>query len=190
MGLSAKIIETDVLREHQDCQGDAMKKHNKTVLAGVMMLAMLLLAGCWGGPGSEEILDNYPYEPDTPAPAAHEGTFTSEHGTMTFPGDEQTVVIDFDEELAELTGLPAGEQEGTYVFLSGDLPPHGSFPVRYDTAHELQITVGETSAVIDVGIAAPDGSTGQVGVGVVTPERIPMLFLVDGKFFDVAFEKN
>ena len=49
---------------------------------------------------------------------------------------------------------------------------------------------GEESAVIDMGIASEDSSVGQTGVGVVTPERIPMLFFEDGKSFCVAFEKN
>ena len=147
---------------------------------------LFLLEGC-ANPVSGQ--DNYPYEPDTPAPSAHEGSFVSDHGTMVFNGDGESVMIDFDRELAELTGLAEGTWKGTYAFLSGDLPPHGSFPVRYDIAHEMRITVGEQSAVIDMGIASEDGSTGQVGVNVVTPERIPMLFSGDG-FFNVEFRKE
>lgn len=156
---------------------------------GILLLlaALLLCTGC-SQIGSKP--DNYPYEPDTPPPEAHEGVFTSEHGTMTFSGDGESVVIDFDEELAELTGLPQGECEGTYVFLSGDLPPHGSFPVRYDIAHEMQITVDGESIVIDMGLAAEDGKTGQAGVDVVTPERIPMLFNEEGRFFQIEFQKK
>ena len=157
---------------------------NKTI--PLLLAVLLLCTGCFGGAGT----GNMPYEPDTPAPAAHQGVFTSEHGTMTFSGDGESVVIDFDGELAALTGLPEGEQVGTYVFLSGELPPHGSMPVRYDTAHELRITVGEQSVVIDMGLAAEDGKTGQVGVNVVTPERIPMLFHADGQFFHIAFLKE
>ena len=88
---------------------------------------------------------------------------------------------------AKLTGLSEGKQTGSYVFLSGDLPPHGSMPVRYDTAHELQINVGDQSAVIDMGIAAEDGKTAQSGVNTVTPVRIPMLFREADRFFDVTF---
>ncbi len=132
---------------------------------------------------------NYPYEPDTPAPAAHDGNFESDHGSMRFNGDGKSVLINFDEELARLIGLPAGEQAGTYVFLSGNLPPNGSFPVRYDIAHELQLTMGDKSVVITMGIAAEDGKSGQVGVNVVTPERIPMLFDENGQFLSVVFEK-
>ena len=154
--------------------------------AGILLAALLLLFGgvsCGGGP------ENIPYEPDTPAPAPHDGLFVSEHGRMTFSGDGESVVIDFDEELAERIGLPAGEQEGTYVFLSGDLPPHGSMPVRYDVAHEMRIVVGERSAVIDLGLAAEDGKTASSGTGIVTPSRIPMLFRGDA-FFSVIFRKE
>ena len=108
---------------------------------------------------------------------------------LRFFGDGSRIAYDFDEQLAEWTGLPAGEQEGTYVFLSGNLPPHGSLPVRYDTAHELEITVGETSVVIEVGLAADDGRTATVGVGVVTPDRIPLLFSEED-FFTVEFLKE
>ena len=134
--------------------------------------------------------DNYPYEPDTPVPDPHTGLFVSEHGTMEFNGDGESILTDFDEELAELTGLPSGKQEGTYVFLSGNLPPHGSFDVRYDIAHEMNITIGDISVTIDAGIASEDGKTGTVGVNMVTPDRIPMLFRKDGKVFDVIFEKQ
>ena len=146
----------------------------------------LLLAGC--GIGSNP--DNMPYEPDTPAPAAHDGTFVSEHGSLRFNGDGTSIETDFDAALSDLTGLPEGAQTGTYVFLSGNLPPHGSMPVRYDTAHELQITVGELSAVIDMGIASEDGKSAQVGVDTVTPEEIPMLFREDGRSFHVMFRKE
>ena len=155
----------------------------------LIMILLLLCSGCFRT-GKNENPGNYPYEPDTPAPAAHDGFFVSEHGTMSFTGDGEKVVIDFDAELAKLTGLPEGEQEGTYVFLSGNLPPNGSFPVRYDIAHEMRITTGEKSVVIDMGLAAEDGKSGQVGVNVVTPERIPMLFSEGGRFFQILFEKK
>lgn len=152
----------------------------------MFLVVLLLCIGCFGCTKP----DNIPYEPDTPAPAPHEGTFTSEHGSLRFNGDGESITIQFDRELAALTGLPEGEHTGTYVFLSGDLPPHGSIPVRYDTAHELRITVDGKSAVIDMGIAAEDGKSGQVGVNVVTPERIPMLFHQDGQFFHIQFQKE
>lgn len=154
---------------------------------GLILLAAVLLTLFSGACGWEP--ENIPYEPDTPAPAPHDGLFVSEHGTMRFDGDGEHIAYDFDEELAELVGLPAGEQEGTYVFLSGDLPPHGSMPSRYDVAHELRITVGDLSAVIELGIAAEDGKNASSGVGTVTSTRIPMLFDGDG-FFTVMFRKD
>ena len=155
----------------------------KVCLALALALACALLCGC----ASE---GNAPYEPDGPAPAAHGGRFTSEHGSMSFSGDGESVTVDFDAYLSELTSLPEGEEKGSYVFLSGDLPPNGSVPVRDDAAHEVKITVGDKSAVIALGIAAEDGKTAQTGVNTVTPERIPLLFSENGKNFNVIFIKE
>ena len=152
-----------------------------------ILLLLALLCVCFSACTTGE---NRPYEPDTPAPAAHEGDFVSDHGSMRFKGDGKTVEINFDKYLSELTGLPEGAQEANYVFLSGDLPPHGSYVVRYDVAHELKITVGEQSAVISLGIAAADGKSAQSGVNTVTPDRIPMLFSNDEGSFTVLFEKR
>ncbi|MBQ9154287.1 MAG: hypothetical protein IJ130_10795 [Solobacterium sp.] len=133
--------------------------------------------------------DNMPYEPDTPEPDPHAGLFVSEYGTMEFSGDGESVTIDFSDELAELSGLPSGRHEAAYVFLSGDLPPHGSMPVRYDTAHELKITVDDVSSVIDMAIVAEDGKA-YLGVGTVTPEKIPMLFRSEESYIPAVFEKQ
>lgn len=158
-----------------------MRKKALTLLA--FLLILCVTCSC-GRP------DNRPYEPDTPPPAAHEGVFLSEHGSMTFSGDGKSAVISFDPELAALTGLPEGEHEAAYEFLSGNLPPHGSIPVRYDTAHELRLTVGELSVVLELGVASEDGKTAQVGVDTVTPEEIPLLFSDGERFFDVKFKKE
>ena len=152
----------------------------------LLLMSCLIFCCACGGSGK----GNYPYEPDTPAPAAHDGRFSSEHGTLSFNGDGESVVIDFDAFLAGLTGLPEGEHTGSYAFLSGELPPHGSFPVRYDIAHELRISTEDQSTVVDVGIASEDGTSGQVGINVVTPDRIPMLFREDGRFFHLEFRKE
>jgi len=151
-----------------------------------LLLAALLLAGCGGGqnPG------NAPYEPDTPAPAPHDGVFVSPHGALTFNGDGESLALELDAALADRTGLPAGYCAGTYVFLSGELPPNGSVPVRYDAAHEIRVTVGEQTAVLALGLASEDGKTASVGVGVVTAEHIPLLFFEDGKNETVLFEKE
>lgn len=167
-----------------------MKKGLRIV--GIILLAVLLLIVLlfYVDRKQREQLDNYPYEPDTPAPDPHDGTFVSQHGKMTFNGDGESLVFNFDEELAELAGLPVGEQTGTYVFLSGNLPPHGSIDVRYDIAHEWQISLDDTSVVIDLGEASADGSTASVGINTVTDTRIPLLFKKNGKFFNVIFEKE
>lgn len=133
---------------------------------------------------------NYPYVPDRPAPAPHSGLFVSDWGTMEFNGDDTSIVIDFNAELAELSGLPEGRHEGTYAFLSGNLPPNGSFEIRYDAAHEMRITVGDTVSVIEMAVVSPDGKTGQSGIDTVTPERIPMMFSADGKFVGTVFVKT
>ena len=133
-------------------------------------------------------LDNYPYEPDTPAPAAHTGTFVSEHGTLTFNGDGKSITVDLDEELQKQTGISSGS--GTYVFLSGDLPPHGSIDVRYDIAHELEIRIGDSSVTVEVGIASADGKTATVGTNMVTETRIPFLLKDDNGWYTVSFEKK
>lgn len=156
-----------------------MKKHFFCIL----IFSILLLSGC-------RTYDGPPKEPDTPEPAVHEGLFVSEHGTMEFFGDGESIRIDFDAELAGLTDLPEGGHEGIYGFLSGDLPPHGSIPIRYDMAHEMKITVGGETSVINMGIVADDGNSAEVGVNAVTPERIPMLFHVDGQYTEVLFQKE
>lgn len=154
----------------------------------ILIILTLLFCSC-----SHPDSSNSPYDPGTPVPADHEGTFASPHGTMKFNGDGESVVLDFDKELwamMDLQDMEEGEQEGTYVFLSGDLPPHGSYPIRYDVAHEMQLTIGEQSVVVVMGLASEDGSTGTVGVNMVTPERIPMMFRTDGKVINVIFEKE
>ncbi len=165
-----------------------MKKKNRKIKFSLVLILLmsLIIAGCGstgGGP-------NMPYEPDTPAPPNHEGVFVSDHGTMEFNGDGKTVKADFDSELTELIGLSESSFEGTYVFLSGDLPPVGSVDVRYDVAHELELQTENERVVVQVGTAAEDGSTATVGRDQVTPERIPLLFYIDGKNVTIMFNKK
>ena len=156
----------------------------------ILLLAVLIIGGiAIYSSRQRTVLDNYPYEPDTPPPPNHEGTFVSSHGTMTFNGDGETVAVEFDAYLASLLGISEGEHKGTYDFLSGNLPPHGSFPIRYDVAHEMRLVIDDNDIVIDMGLASEGGKTGSVGVNMVTPERIPMLFRED-KVFDIVFEKQ
>ena len=80
-----------------------------------------------------------PPDPGTPEPPAHDGMFTSEYGTMTFHGDGESITFDFTPELQEATGLPGGEQNGTYVFLF----QHGQW--RYDKAERFRISASDAS---------------------------------------------
>lgn len=158
--------------------------NKRLIIAAALILLTAFFPGCTGTVSRP---DNYPYEPDTSAPDAHNGRFVSEHGSMTFNGDGKSVDIEIDAYLAGLTGLPEGESSAEYVFLSGDLPPHGSVRVRYLLAHEISLTAGGRSAVITLGIAAEDGSGAVVGTGVVTGDRIPLLFSENGRSFTVFF---
>ncbi len=152
-------------------------------MIAVVIATLITITGC----GTTA---NKPYEPPTPAPSAHEGTFVSEHGTMIFNGDGSEIIINFDSELSDLTGIPEGEKAGTYVFLSGVLPPAGKVPVRYDTAHELQITIDDESVGLELGLASADGSTTTISTETVTPDRIPICVLQEGKYITVMFNKE
>ena len=167
-----------------------MKKKN-IIIIGILILLVFAGGVFFNLKRTEDMMNNnYPYEPDTPAPDPHDGVFVSEHGKITFNGDGRTLSYDFDEELADLCGLPQGEHEGTYVFLSGDLPPHGSIDVRYDIAHEWRIEVDDTSSLIRLGLASEDGKTATVGVNMVTESEIPFLLKVDDRMVSVIFEKE
>ena len=160
---------------------------NKRLLCILVAAAMLaVLCGCFGKP------DNIPYEPNTPEPPPLKGVFSSEGGTLTFNGDKSSVVLDLEPGFAARTGLPEGHSEGKYDFIQ-DLPPHGHVSVRYDTAHNLDITIGEGEERIfvslDIGYAAEDGSSASVYVGAVTEDSIPIL-LTDEGFETVLFRKT
>ena len=162
-----------------------MKNIKRIILAAAVLLAAVIFYVLFVRSPRDN--GNYPAVPDTPAPAPHSGRFVSDHGSLEFNGDGSTVIIDLDPELAELSGLPEGKQEGTYTFLSGNLPPHGSFDIRYDAAHEIRLTVGDISAVIDLGIVT-EGGTVQKYLQMVTPESIPMVLYKEGKPAAVVFE--
>lgn len=163
-----------------------IKKSINVKITAVILAAVMLLCGC-----SALFNDkNVPYEPESPAPTPHDGIFISEHGRMEFNGDGTSICIEFDEQLSKLTGLEAGRHEGSYVFLSGDLPPSGNVPVRYDTAHILQISCNEQSAMIDIGIADENGSSAAIGTGIVTADSIPLLFNDGKQYMSIAFDKD
>ena len=158
----------------------------------ILLGSIFLLCSCHlvgnGNPG------NYPYEPDSPIPDPHNGTFACESGSLSFNGDGKSIIVNLNSELAKLFELEEGEYTGTYVFLSGNLPPNGSIPIRYDAAHELEITIIDNekpyTRIFDCGIASDDGKSSSVGIGVVTEERIPLLLNEDGKFYNVVFVKE
>ena len=132
---------------------------------------------------------NSPPDPGTPAPDPHTGYFESDLGSMRFNGDGSSIEISVSEKLAALSGLPQGDHSGTYEFLSGDLPPHGSVPVRYDVAHELRITVDGKDTVLQIGTASSDGSTYSVAWNTVQEGEIPLVFKEDGKYISVTFDR-
>ena len=161
-------------------------KHIKRILliaTGLFLAAgfYVLFARDTGNPG------NYPAVPDTPEPEPHKGLFMSSYGSMEFNGNGTSVLLDLSPEFSELSGLPVGRTEGNYAFLSGDLPPQKSFEIRYDAAHEMRITAGEDSVVIDLGIVTADGAV-QIGLQTVTPERIPLVLFKDDKPVGIIFE--
>ena len=170
------------------------RRSHRALAAAAALCFALILGGCGSGRNGGYIDRNEPYEPDTPAPAPHEGVFVSEHGTMTFNGDGKTVLLDFDDDLAGRLGLPAGTQTASYVFRSGNLPPHGYVDIRYDAAMTFWLQVGEgdasVTAKIDVG-RYEDGHF-YTGVNCVTADRIT--FFVDktadsGDWEPVDFQK-
>lgn len=100
----------------------------------IMMMAMAailaaMFAGCAGAeipagiaaekPGSEEeefMLDGPPNHDDVPDAEPLNGKFVSDHGTMTFNGDGESVALELDSEIAADTGLPEGSYDAKYCF--------------------------------------------------------------------------
>ena len=96
-----------------------------------LMCILLFCAAC----GAKDL----PPDSNLPEPEPHNGVYTSEYGTMTFNGDGESILFDFAPELAEETGLPGGEQSGSYVFLF----QHKQW--RYDKAERFRITASDAS---------------------------------------------
>lgn len=118
----------------------------KTVVLIALAISLLLLLCACGG-------RDQPPDPGTPEPPAHDGVFTSEYGTMTFHGDGESITFDFTPELQEATGLPGGEQNGTYVFLF----QHGQW--RYDKAERFRISASDASYDFINDFTVTDGNT-------------------------------
>ena len=100
----------------------------RKLLICFLCLLLALLTAC----GDKDA----PPDPGTPEPAPLNGTYISPEGTLIFNGDGESVILkDFSGVLADATGLPVGDSEGTYVFTF-----HGEL-WRYDVAEALSITV-------------------------------------------------
>lgn len=143
----------------------------------IRKLIALLLVSAFALAFSACVYDGPPKDDGTPAPEAHSGEFVSEHGSITFKGDGRSAVIDFDEELAAITGLPAGLHSAEYSFMA-NTPPH-RYETRWDRANELKITVGDVSYVFGNYM----GRTSSETVAIYAyPE--------DGGVLDLIFEKK
>lgn len=141
----------------------------KKLIASALVLAFALaFAAC--------VYDGPPKDDGTAEPDPHKGVFVSEHGKMTFSGDGKTVVIDFDEELAAVTGLPSGEHEAAYAFMA-NTPPH-RYEYRWDRSNEFRITVGEASYVF-----------GNL-MGSTSADTIAIFAYTDGGTLDLVFERT
>ena len=53
---------------------------------------------------------------DVPDAESLNGKFVSDHGTMTFNGDGESVALELDSEIAADTGLPEGSYDAKYCF--------------------------------------------------------------------------
>ncbi len=95
-----------------------------------------------------------PPDDGSPWPAGLDGTFVFGDSSLVFNGDGQTVRLDLETALAERMSLPAGESDGTYVFLFQNKS------WRYDFAESLRFMVGETSS----SFAVTPGSTTSLAV--------------------------
>ena len=105
---------------------------NKQIFLIIPLVFILLFCAACGA-------KDMPPDSSLPEPNPHDGLFTSEYGTMTFNGDGESITFDFTLELAEATGLPGGEQSGSYVFLF----QHGQW--RYDKAERFRLSASGSS---------------------------------------------
>lgn len=137
----------------------------KLLLLPALLLA--LLAGC-------RIYDGPPKEPDTPEPSPHSGVFVSEYGTLTFPGDGESIVLDLDGELAAAMGLPEGKCEGSYQFMA-NTPPH-IYEERYDQANELHLQIGGRTCRLLNSMGTTDENTLKLFVVTEEGSTIQLLF--------------
>ena len=135
-----------------DSFGKRIGRVFSTAAAFILLLLLIFLASSCGR--------ELPPDNGTPAPAALDGVFTSEAGSLTFNGDGRTVILDLDADFAQKAGLPAGWNEGVFVFL------FRNEEWRYDLAE----TVRFTAAGVSRSFANAIGVTGENAVSFVLSE--------------------
>lgn len=162
----------------------------KKLVLIILSICLFAFTGCGATDSS-----NLPYEPSSEPPALHDGVFSSKYGTMTFYGDGKDVKLDLSEDFARMVNntLPSGTSFGTYSFVS-DLPPAGWTSVRYDTAHNLQLSVSADNdsyvSILNLGYPSDDGKTYSIYVDAVTEDKIPIVIDNNNSFQSVIFEKE
>lgn len=135
----------------------------KNRLAILLSAAFLILCLC-------ACKTEQPPKEDTPAPAAHDGMFVSDYGTLEFNGDGESVTVNISAELAQAMGLPENEFDGTYAFTFH----HNLW--RYDQAERFCITCGDVTAELVNDFTKTDENT----IAFTSP--------ADGS--DIVFEKE
>ncbi|MCR5789307.1 MAG: hypothetical protein K6G83_05395 [Lachnospiraceae bacterium] len=151
-------------------------KHKKNLIIITVILGLTLsLWGCGSIPekpddyNPEDLILDGPPSYDVPPVDPHNGIFVNEHGTMTFNGDGESVVLDIDGNVARDTGLPEGTTEAGYYFYN-PIEPVG-YVCGYNEAHEMHFKIGEDDISVDVGQVSEDGSF-HTGVDQITADRI------------------
>lgn len=97
---------------------------------GLLLCLFILLGLC-------ACTKDKPPEDGAPEPAALNGTFLGEYGSLSFNGDGTTVTLDLTASGAEALALPYGETAANYVFLF-----HNE-QWRYDKAETFRIILAE-----------------------------------------------
>ena len=105
---------------------------------------------------------------------------------MTFNGDGESVLLDFDAEIAKNTGLPEGVTEAKYYFFAPVVP--AGYICEYNEAHEMHFIIGEEDIGLNAGVRTPEGSF-SYGVNCITAERITLFGSSPDWWFEFNKEK-
>lgn len=109
-----------------------------TILAA--MIFLLFAAGC-------QKSNDRPPKMEGPEPEAHKGVFVSANTIFTFPGDEERVFVEFDEEYLKALGSPPNKTYYSYAFTWYEFGQ-----CRYDAATNLKLYHPESGTNIDFSI--------------------------------------